>query len=131
MSNHRYPIFPIFHKHDKIKRGLDHWTVLVMDTERGKLRFYNSLRPRTGHKDPYLEDAKEVVSPSRIGIVFNFKLVHVFIFNNLYLLISHLYRKGLLLVCQDNIRYNSHGMNLLSRMQMHHSRAAQVWTTAS
>lgn len=72
MLDHRYLIFPIFHKQNNTRRGVDHWTVLVMDREMGELRFYNSLRPRSGMKDPYLEDAMEVVNQPRIGIIVNF-----------------------------------------------------------
>lgn len=66
IGQQRYLIFPILHQQDMTKRGVDHWAVLVMVTEGGSLRFYNSIRPRPGHKDPYLDDAKEVVGSSRI-----------------------------------------------------------------
>lgn len=48
-SAYRYLLFPI---HNNF-----HWTLLVLDTEEGTWRFYNSRRPRTG-VDHSLESAK-------------------------------------------------------------------------
>lgn len=60
-AKHRFLVFPILHQQVQTKRGMDHWTVLVVDNAAAEMRFYNSLRPRGAKKDPYIDDAKEVV----------------------------------------------------------------------
>ncbi|KAL7108905.1 hypothetical protein ACP275_06G141900 [Erythranthe tilingii] len=57
---HRYLIFPLHSKGNKIKK-IDHWTLLVFDKLLCDWRFYNSLQPRKGHKDAYLQDAEDMV----------------------------------------------------------------------
>ncbi|XP_028103573.1 uncharacterized protein LOC114302705 isoform X1 [Camellia sinensis] len=47
----RYLIFPIFNE--------KHWTLLVLDTENGSWKFYNSMRPST-ETDNHLNEANKV-----------------------------------------------------------------------
>ncbi|XP_028105992.1 uncharacterized protein LOC114305069 [Camellia sinensis] len=39
-----------------------HWTLLVLDTEFDEWRHYNSLRRRDNKEDPYLKDAKQIIT---------------------------------------------------------------------
>lgn len=51
-SRYRYLLLPINH--------LFHWTLLVLDTEEGTWKFYNSMRPRKGIMDASLEAARQL-----------------------------------------------------------------------
>lgn len=56
-----YLMFPILHKNTGKTRGVDHWTLLVVDQLNGDFRHYNSMLPRRMASDPYLNSAKEIV----------------------------------------------------------------------
>ena len=54
-----YLLFPIFNE--------KHWTLLVLDTENGSWKFYNSMRPST-ETDNHLNEANKVVKHQLITI---------------------------------------------------------------
>lgn len=56
-----YFVFPILHKSNARARGVDHYTVLVVDNFNGDVNFYNSMLPRRKNSNPYLSNAKELV----------------------------------------------------------------------
>lgn len=66
MLEHRYLIFPILHEQNPATRGMNHWTVVAVDTDTREWKYYNSLRLKTGRKGTYSEDTVEVVSNTEL-----------------------------------------------------------------
>lgn len=62
-TEYRFFAFPILNKNSDTKRGVNHWTLLVMDKLCSDFQFYNSLLPRNNNiSDPYIADAIELVN---------------------------------------------------------------------
>ncbi|GMQ10992.1 hypothetical protein CsSME_00053783 [Camellia sinensis var. sinensis] len=62
LSGYRYLHFCMNSNGNKKEEKPYHWTLLVFDTELDEWRHYNSLRPRHNREDPYLKDAKKIIT---------------------------------------------------------------------
>ena len=80
LSGYRYLHFCMNSNGNKKEEKPYHWTLLVFDTELDEWRHYNSLRPRDNREDPYLKDAKKIVSALH-HINSNFLLCFILVFN--------------------------------------------------
>ncbi|GMP94245.1 hypothetical protein CsSME_00043771 [Camellia sinensis var. sinensis] len=62
LSGYRYLHFCMNSNGNKKEEKSYHWTLLVFDTELDEWRHYNSLRSRDNREDPYLKDAKKIIT---------------------------------------------------------------------